>query len=43
MQFLGTWASTQNDAAAAPVAGRSSVGKRRGGVGAGAVSPGKGF
>ena len=30
------WAPAQNDARAAPAAGRSSVGQRRGGVGAGA-------
>ena len=34
---LGAWAPAQNDATAAPAAGRSSVGQRRGGVGAGAV------
>ncbi|KAK7811757.1 hypothetical protein CFP56_009486, partial [Quercus suber] len=35
-QYLGVWAPAQNEAAAATAAGRSSVGQRRGGVGAGA-------
>ena len=43
MQYLGAWVPVQNHAAAAPAAGRSSNGQRRGGVGAGAVSLGKGF
>uniref|UniRef100_A0A7N2L248 UspA domain-containing protein n=1 Tax=Quercus lobata TaxID=97700 RepID=A0A7N2L248_QUELO len=32
-QYLGAWATAQNDAAAAPTARRSSVGQRRGGGG----------
>ena len=39
--MLVAWASSQNDAAVAPAAGRSYVGQRKGGVGA--VSLGKGF
>ena len=42
-QYLGVWAPAQNYAAAAPAAGRGSIGQRKGGVGAGAVSPSKGF
>ena len=42
-QYLGAWVPIQNHAAAAPAAGRGSIGQRRRGVGAGAVSPGKGF
>ena len=37
LQYLGVWAPAQNNAAEAPLAGRRSVGQRRGGVGAGAV------
>ncbi|KAK7818967.1 hypothetical protein CFP56_040853 [Quercus suber] len=33
--YLGAWAPAQNDVAAAPTAGRSSIGQSRGGVGAG--------
>nr|POE79116.1 hypothetical protein CFP56_25456 [Quercus suber] len=34
--YLGAWAPAQNEATAAPAERRSSVGQRRGGVGAGA-------
>ena len=43
MQYLGAWAPAQNDAAAAPVVGRGSIGQRKGGVGAGVVSLSKDF